>query len=217
MDRATGIVELALQRVSGGNGAATMTPLRVLQVNGLFTGGGIDNQTIELCAGLGELGDDVTLAIPAGSALEPRARHLGAQIETLPAKSWLKLAMIRRLARLIRSRRAQIIHVHQGRDYWPGIFAARLAGRGTRVGVTRHLMPRPRLLSRWLLLSMSDVIAVSGAALAVLQRELRGPAARLRQISGGIAVNAFQPARAPPPKNFRPHQTCPPNPPPVPR
>ena len=83
-----------------------MTPLRVLQVNGLFTGGGIDNQTIELCTGLRELGDDVTLAIPAGSALEPRARHLGAQIETFPAKSWLKLAMIRRLARLIRSRRA---------------------------------------------------------------------------------------------------------------
>src|SRR6266404_533484 len=119
MDRATGIVELALQRVSGGNGAATMTPLRVLQVNGLFTGGGIDNQT-------SELGDDVTLAIPAGSALEPRVRHSGAQIETFPARSWLKLAMIRRLARLIRSRRAQIIHVHQGRDYWPGILAARL-------------------------------------------------------------------------------------------
>ncbi len=180
-----------------------MTPLRVLQVNGLFTGGGIDNQTIDLCAGLSELGDDVTLAIPAGSALEPRASHLGAQIETFPAKSWLKLAMIRRLARLIRSRRAQIVHVHQGRDYWPGILAARLAGRGTRVVVTRHLMTRPRLVSRWLLLSMSDVIAVSGAALAVLQRELRGPAARLHQIYGGIDVNAFQPARGPASENFR--------------
>ncbi len=183
-----------------------MTPLRVLQVNGLFTGGGIDNQTMELCAGLRELGDDVTLAIPAGSLLEPRARHLGAQIETFPAKSWLKLAMIRRLARLIRSRRAQIIHVHQGRDYWPGILAARLAGRGTRVVVTRHLMTRPRLVSRWLLLSMSDVIAVSRAALAVLQRELRGPAARLHQIYGGIDVNAFRPARGPTSESFRAQQ-----------
>src|SRR5260370_8318701 len=107
--------------------------------------------------------------------------------------------MIRRLARLIRSRRAQIIHVHQGRDYWPGILAARLAGRGTRVVVTRHLMTRPRRVSRWLLLSMSDVIAVSRAALAVLQRELRGPAPRLHQIYAGLTSNPLHPPPPPPP------------------
>ena len=41
-------------------------PLRILQVNSLFRGGGVDNQTTELAAGLREQGDRVFLAVPAG-------------------------------------------------------------------------------------------------------------------------------------------------------
>ncbi len=51
-------------------------PLRILQLNSIFNGGGADNQTLELAAGLRELGDDVTLAIARGSRLEPRARQM---------------------------------------------------------------------------------------------------------------------------------------------
>jgi glycosyltransferase involved in cell wall biosynthesis len=185
---------------------APAKPLRVLQVNSLFSGGGADNQTLELATGLRELGEEVMLAVPRGSRWEPLARQRKLALETFAARGPLKLAMILHWARILRERDIQVLHVHQGRDYWPGILAARLAGRGTRVVVTRHLMTRPRLVSRWLLLSMSDVIAVSGAALAVLQRELRGPAARLHQIYGGIDVNAFQPARGPASESFRAQQ-----------
>ncbi len=181
-------------------------PLRVLQVNSLFSGGGADNQTLELATGLRELGEEVILAVPRGSLWEPLARQRKLALETFAARGPLKLAMILHWAHILRERDIQVLHVHQGRDYWPGILAARLAGRRTRVVVTRHLMTRPRLVSRWLLLSMSDVIAVSGAALAVLQRELRGPAARLHQIYGGIDVSAFQPARGPASESFRAQQ-----------
>ena len=184
-----------------------MTPLRILQLNSIFNGGGTDNQTLELSAGLRESGNDVTLAVPQGSRWEPLARQLaGVRVESFTPKSPLKLGVVQALIRLIRERRVQILHAHQGRDYWPAITAARLAGRGTRVVVTRHLMTRPRGVSRALLLRMSDVIAVSRAVEEVLQRELRGPPGRLHRIYGGIDLKAFQPERTPAGWEFRQQQ-----------
>ena len=169
--------------------------LRVLQVNSMFSGGGTDNQTLELAAGLRECGDQVILSVPANSRWESLARKLKITVETFPAKSWLKNAAIRCWSRLIRAHDIQIIHAHQGRDYWPAVVAARMAGNGCRVVITRHMMTRPRALTRALLLRMSDVIAVSQIVHEVLKKELRGPQARLHQIYGGIDVDAFQSER----------------------
>lgn len=181
-------------------------PLRVLQVNSLFNGGGTDNQTLELTAGLRDLGVDVALAIAAGSRWEPQARALDVPVETFSPRSPLKAMMMRRLVALIRERDFDLLHAHQGRDYWPCVLAARLALRGTRVVVTRHLMTRPRAVSRALLLHCADVIAVSRAVEAVLQRELRGPRARLHLIYGGVDAVKFQPERTPAAWKFRQRQ-----------
>ena len=183
-------------------------PIRILQLNSIFNGGGTDNQTLELAVGLSALGDDVTLAVAQGSGWEPRARQLtGVRVETFARKSPLKFAMIGALIRLIRTHRIQVLHAHQGRDYWPAIIAARLTACGTRVVVTRHLMTRPRGFSRALLLRMSDVIAVSRAVEAVLQRELRGPRERLHQIYGGVDLTAFQSGRTPAARTLRQQQS----------
>lgn len=181
--------------------------IRILQLNSIFNGGGTDNQTLELAAGLRDLGDAVTLAVAESSRWEPRARQLaGLHVETFARKSPLKFAMIQTLVRIIRERRIQILHAHQGRDYWPAIIAARLAACGTRVVVTRHLMTRPRRFSRALLLRLSDVVAVSRAVEAVLQRELRGPRERLHQIYGGVDLAVFRPGRTPASQMLRQQQ-----------
>jgi len=174
---------------------STVPPMRILQVNSLFNGGGADNQTMELAAGLRDLGHSVVLSVPSGSRWEPRGRQLGLPLETFPAKTFLQQAMIRRWAGLISVHRMEIIHAHQGRDFWPAIIAARAAGCGTRVVITRHLMTRPRRLSRWLLLRQADVVAVSKAVEGVLQLHLRGPRARLHQIYCGIDLTRFDPKR----------------------
>ncbi|HTV75912.1 MAG TPA: glycosyltransferase, partial [Candidatus Baltobacteraceae bacterium] len=178
-------------------------PLRVLQVNSIFTGGGTDNQTLELAAGLRDCGDRVILSVPAGSRWEPLARKLEIQVETFADKSWLKHAAIRRWTGLIRAHDIQIIHAHHGRDYWPAIAAARLACNGCRAVITRHMMTRPRAFTRALLLRMSDVVAVSRIVHEVLQNELRGPRARLHQIYGGINVEAFKSERTDAARAFR--------------
>src|SRR5206468_1647463 len=100
-------------------------PLRILQVNSAFSGGGADRQTVELTAGLRDSGQQVIIAVPTGSAWEPLARQLGIPVETFPERSPFRLALIRSLVRVSRTRRVQIVHAHQGRDYWPAIIAAR--------------------------------------------------------------------------------------------
>ena len=160
-----------------------------------MAGGGADNQTLELTAGLRDLGCDLTLAIATGSRWDHRARSLGVRVETFARESALKQAFIQRVAQIIRQQRIQVVHAHQGRDYWPAIIAARLAGCGARVVVTRHLMTRPRWFSRWGLLACAQVIAVSQAVLQGLQRELHGPAAHLHQIFCGIDLHRFQTPR----------------------
>ena len=181
----------------------SLPPLRILQVNSLFTGGGVDNQTLELSAGLRDLGDDVTLAVAADSRWEHRARALGVRVATFRRRSAAKNAMMRCLIGLIRQHRIQIIHAHQGRDYWPAILAARLAGRGTRVVVTRHLMAEPRRLSRLLLLRNANVIAVSQAVERVIRAHLKGPQERIHQIYCGLDFSRFLTERTPEVWNYR--------------
>lgn len=178
----------------------TSAPLRVLQVNSLMEGGGADNQTLELTAGLRDLGCDLTLAIPAGCRWEPRARDLGVRVVTFPPKSPLKRDMMRCIAATVRRERIQVVHAHQGRDYWPSIIGTRLSLRGAHVVVTRHLMTHPRWFSRWLLLPCANVIAVSKAVQNVLQPSLHGSSRRLHQIFCGFDVRKFQSA---PPEAIR--------------
>ncbi len=171
--------------------------LRILQVNSLFSGGGVDNQTLELTRALNELGHQVGMAVAADSRWEHRAREIGCPVTTFPSKSALRWKLIWHLVSILRRRRIQILHIHQGRDYWPGILAARLACCGTRVVITRHLMTRPRGFSRQFLLRMSDIVAVSKAVERILREELQGPAGRIHQIHCGIDVARFHPHRTP--------------------
>jgi glycosyltransferase involved in cell wall biosynthesis len=179
-------------------------PLRILQVNSLFNGGGTDRQTIELAAGLSRRGHEVILAVAEGSRWEALARRsVPAKVTTFPPKTPLKLGMIRELSRLLQSHAIQIVHAHQGRDYWPTILAARLARRNVQVVITRHLMTRPRAMSRNCLLSCAHVVAVSRAVQAVLARELRGPKERLHLVYGSIDPEQFQSCDADAIQQFR--------------
>jgi glycosyltransferase involved in cell wall biosynthesis len=166
-------------------------PLRILQVDSSFEGGGTDRQALELAAGLRELGEEVSLAVPRDARWAPLVERAGLARWDVPRRSPAQSGLVARCARAIRELRVRIVHAHQGRDYWPAVAAAALAGGGCRVLVTRHLIAPPSGFSRRWLLHAADVVAVSRAVEAVLARSLRGPRARLHQIYGGIDVAAF--------------------------
>jgi glycosyltransferase involved in cell wall biosynthesis len=191
---------------------ATPAPLRILHLNSMLTGGGTDDQCVKLAAGLHQIGQKVWLAGPSGRDFEPVVKRSGVPFFDTGANAG-KLSFILRVARFIRDEKIQIVHGHHGRDIWPTIFAARLAGTRPKIVLTRHMAKSPSSwASRNFLLSQCDaLIAVSEFVAKVLRKgvyepnaieaerrarpPLRGDYGKIHVIYGGIDTARFQPGQ----------------------
>ncbi|MDE2150290.1 MAG: glycosyltransferase family 4 protein [Gammaproteobacteria bacterium] len=163
--------------------------MNVLQVNSIFSGGGVDSQTLTLCAGLQQIGVSVWLATGETARLRPPAAAcLGPRLIAIAGD---KPHWLRRLIAAIRTHRIDLIHAHHGRDYWPAIAAARFSATDCSVLLSRHLMTTMSAPSRRFLLRFAHVAAVSEAVRGVLRETLRGPPQRLHQLYGGIDLRRF--------------------------
>jgi glycosyltransferase involved in cell wall biosynthesis len=187
--------------------------LRVLHLDSLLTGGGTDDQCVKLAAGLHRRAQKVWLAGPAGRAFQPVVESSGVPFLDTGSR-FGKLGFILRAARFIKSERSQIVHGHHGRDIWPVIFAARLAGTRPMLVLSRHLAKSPgSWASRRFLLGQFDaVIAVSEFVARVLREgvyepdspeaerrvrpPLRGNHDKIHVLYGGIDTERFTPSEA---------------------
>jgi glycosyltransferase involved in cell wall biosynthesis len=193
--------------------STALQPLRIVHLNSLLTGGGTDDQCVKLAAQLHRLGQRVVIAGPGGRAFAPVIAELGAPFfDTGPRAN--QLQFILRAARLIRRENAQIVHGHHGRDIWPTIFAARLAGTIPKIVLTRHMAKSPSSpASRRFLLGQCDALIAVSEFVAKVLREgvyepqspeaerrsrppLRGDHAKIQVIPGGIDAAKFRPADA---------------------
>jgi glycosyltransferase involved in cell wall biosynthesis len=188
-------------------------PLRILHLNSLLTGGGTDDQCVKLAAQLHRLGQAVFIAGPSGRAYAPIIEQLGAPFFDTGAGA-SQLQFIRRAARFIRRENMQIVHGHHGRDIWPAIFAARLAGTKPKIVLTRHMAKSPASwASRHFLLGQCDALIAVSEFVAKVLREgvyeprspeaerrvrppLQGNHAKIHVIPGGIDTAKFRPAAA---------------------
>jgi glycosyltransferase involved in cell wall biosynthesis len=192
--------------------STALAPLRILHLNSLLRGGGTDDQCVKLAAELHRMGQRVWLAGPGGSPFAPEIQSAGLPfVGTGPRRTGLIL----RAARLIRRERVEIVHGHHGRDIWPVIVAARLAGTGVKIVLTRHLAKSPASwASRRFLLGRCDALIAVSEFVAKVLREgvyepdsaeaerrarppLYGDKSKIRVIYGGIDTKRFQPAPAP--------------------
>lgn len=189
------------------------TQFRILHLNSLLTGGGTDDQCVKLAGQLHKLGHSVWLAGPAGRLFAPVIAELGVPFVDTGAKA-SRVQFILRAARFIRREKIQIVHGHHGRDLWPTIMAARIAGTKPKLVLTRHMAKSPSSwASRNFLLTQCDaLIAVSEFVAKVLQEgayepespeaerhvrlPIRGDFSKIHVIQGGIDVAKFHPAEA---------------------
>jgi glycosyltransferase involved in cell wall biosynthesis len=177
----------------------------------MLTGGGTDDQCVNLVHSLHQQGQQVTLAGPDGREFSRVARELGVPFHATPPEGPLKLRFILHCAKLIRRERIQILHGHHGRDLWPTVLAARLSGVRPKVVLTRHLAKSPRSwFSRRFLLSQCDaIIAVSRFVAGVLRDgayepdspeaerhsrpPMHGDLSKIHVLHGGIETTRFRP------------------------
>lgn len=166
-------------------------PLRVLIVNSVLTGGGVDSQTLSQCQALLAEGARVTLAISSRSPWIARAQAiagLDVQVMKVPRWQWPF-----HLAGLIRRTGVQVVHAHHGRDYWVAIMAHWLSLRPVLVVVTRHLMTTMKPKTRRYVAPNARVIAVSDAVEASVRAVDPTGSLRLRRVYCGIDTDHFAP------------------------
>lgn len=174
---------------------------RLLWLIDSLTVGGAESLVVPFARNLDRSQFDLTivcLATIAGNAIESLLRDEGVPVEKLGARNLRDLAAFRRLVRILRERRIELLHAHLTYASIWGAAAARLTGvpyvatlhvappRGGRAGVRDRLM-------RWALNhSASRVIAVSDA-LRTQYIAAGGLAPRkIVAVHNGIDVQPFQ-------------------------
>ena len=180
----------------------------------MLTGGGTDDQCVKLVQGLRQLGHEAWIAGPEGREFSNHARGMGIPFADTGKEGPGKVALIWRVAKLIRSQGFSVFHAHHGRDYWPAVLAARLAGRGVRLVLTRHLAKSPSSWpSRHFLLGQCDAMLAVSEFVAKVMREgvfepnspererhrrpaMHGDHGKIRVVYGGIDTSRFTPADA---------------------
>jgi glycosyltransferase involved in cell wall biosynthesis len=97
-------------------GEAPLPPLRILQLypkDDYFTGAAI--QVRELAWGLKARGHDVIVATRPGEIWAAKTREAGIPYYALPMSSEVDLRSVRRLVRILRAHRTQVVHAQKGK------------------------------------------------------------------------------------------------------
>lgn len=166
-----------------------MHELSIIEIGVFKNWGGKEQHIVELAQGLKKEGHSVLLATRDGAAIPG-----GVEKVSLPLRGAADVKSIFSLARLIRRRRADIIHAHNGREAWIAILAALAAGQG-RVVVTRHaVLPQKKgWLYAWAARRIAGVICVSEMTRRVfLNGNPYYQPERVKVVYNGIDLSRFQ-------------------------
>ncbi len=175
---------------------APSRPLRIVHVDAETGFSGGERQVFLLLEGLRRRGHASLLVCPPGSRAEHEARARALDVRPLTMRNDLDLPALLALRRLLRSARADLVHLHTARATWLGGLAARSA----RVpALTTRRMDRPvrrgwrtRLLYGRL---VRGVVAISPAVAGRL-RAGGVPEAALRVIPSAVDPQALAPTRS---------------------
>jgi glycosyltransferase involved in cell wall biosynthesis len=140
-------------------------------------------------------GHAASLMVPPGSALGTRAERADIPVAWIPMPRALDPRAVTRIARRLRSARAQVLVTHSSVDAWTGGLAARLVG--VPVVRMRHLsVPVQRNpFSRAVYVGLCDKIVTTGEAIRTLLVErLEVPPAKVVSIPTGVDLEEFNPS-----------------------
>ncbi len=132
--------------------------------------GGQASRVLMVCRQLADRGHGVLIAAPEGE-LTRRARAAGLQVDDgfkfkPPARALSFIADVRRLARLLREGRFDILHTHGSQDTWVGAATRALTGNPRVFLATRHNSKRVRFnaANRWLYgKALDHLVLVAGS------------------------------------------------------
>ena len=177
---------------------AGMAPTRILQVCSSLAWGGTEMHVPILSGKLLGRGHDVLLALHPKGAIVREARALDIPIETIPVGGYVNPASTCALKRCIRRFRPRVIHLHLSRDLWQIVPAARLAGFGGPILLTKHVgsyVTKKDPIHRWLYRRVSRIITVSETLNRNVRETCPIPPDRVVTVHPALDLERFDPVR----------------------
>ena len=160
--------------------------------------GGQERVALDLAIGQKARGHEVavvSLAPGPDGGMAPEFAEHGIPVERVPKRDGVDPLLVAKLARVLRRRRADVVHTHNPLPLIYGAPAARLAGaaaihtkHGINPGSRGH-----RLLRRAAARLTHAFVAVSDTTAAQARAQRDAPAARLHTIPNGIRLDRYHP------------------------
>lgn len=168
-----------------------------IRVVHLFSGmgaGGAEKMMLSLCRGLRERGIFSTIVCPRGSYLHEMADSMGLEPRLIKFTGSFDLLSLVRLLWLIKKDRVTVLHAHQGKLFWPCVFAKWLTRGRVRVVFHRRVAMAHHAYSRSHYGQADAVIAISEAVGRVLAERDGVDPAHIRVVYNGCDFERFTPA-----------------------
>lgn len=138
--------------------------IKIMQMNSMNIWRGGEESVFLLCRELMSLNVRLVLACRSASPIDQRARTAKIPVINLPLRNAVDLESAWSLANYCRENSIDIIHAHNGRDYWLASLAKAFYPN-VKVVITRHILAplKKTLLHRWLYKKIDQAVAVSQA------------------------------------------------------
>jgi glycosyltransferase involved in cell wall biosynthesis len=139
--------------------------MKILHIFSSWTKGGAEKATLFLADSLQKhlTNVDNILAVPEDSFMFAAARAQGLTVYPFKTRNALNPAAIRRLIKIVKREKIDIIHVHQGKLFWTAIIVKYLTGEKARVVLHRRTDTRHGFFSKFHYRLADAVITVSKA------------------------------------------------------
>lgn len=179
----------------------------ILQIIPELGAGGAEQGCIDIAAALNARGACPLIACNGGSRIKELQR-VGAEHINLPVHSKNPLviwANIGRLARVIKKRNVDLLHVRSRAPAWSAIFAARRCGIPivTTCHAPYNFTNELKRVYNSIMTKSDRVIAISETVAYYIQKNYRMDPLKLRVIHRGIALDRFHPATVTPERLIR--------------
>lgn len=163
--------------------------MKILQINSLNIWRGGEVHVFLLCRRLMSRGDSVVLACRNGSPISQKAKGAAIPVINLPLRNAIDICSAWNLAHYCRKNSIDLIHAHNGRDYWIAVLTKWFCPK-LKIVITRHILGplKDTPLHRWLWDKVDRVIAVSQA----VKNDLTVfPSKKLSRVYNGIDTQLF--------------------------
>ncbi len=170
--------------------AIFMAKLSILQINSSKTWAGGETHIKDLIKGLRDKEHNIFLVVR--SQIAENFKEMDINLNVLPLKNSIDLYSIFKLAKIIKKNKIDIIHVHNGKDYWLAVLARYFAGRANIVA-TRHIL-KPignSFLHKRMLATIDQFIAVSKEVKKKLIKENNINSEKIKVIYNGMDLSNY--------------------------